>query len=112
MRHLVTDLQAALGPERARAEPLELTLYARDAGVARGSAAVVCWPASGDDVATAVRITRRHGRPFDLTLTGPAGGRYRHGASNEALELDALDFCETLAGRTAGAGLLSTRVPF
>ena len=55
---------------------------------------------------------RRHGRPFDLTLTGPAGGRYRHVASGEAIVLDALDFCETLAGRRPGAGLLSTRVPF
>ena len=55
---------------------------------------------------------RRHGRPFDLTLTGPAGGRYRRGASGEAMELDALDFCEILAGRRPGTGLLSTRVPF
>ena len=55
---------------------------------------------------------RRHGRPFELALTGPAGGRYRQGTGGDAIELDALAFCETVAGRRTGAGLLSTRVPF
>jgi glycolate oxidase len=76
VHELVKDLQAALGPDRARAEPLELALYARDAGVARGDAAVVCWPTTGDDVAAAVRIARRHERPFVArgSGTGLAGG--------------------------------------
>ncbi len=54
----------------------------------------------------------RHGRPFDLTLTGPAGGHWRSGGSGERLELDAVEFCRTLSGRTEGTGLLSTFVPF
>jgi len=55
---------------------------------------------------------RRHGQSFDLTLTGPAGGRYRQGGGGDAVQLDALDFCATVSGRMPGAGLLSTRVPF
>jgi uncharacterized protein (TIGR03083 family) len=58
---------------------------------------------------------RRHGKPFDLTLTGPAGGRYTvagAGAACEAIELDAVAFCLELAGRSQGEGLMSTVVPF
>jgi uncharacterized protein (TIGR03083 family) len=54
----------------------------------------------------------RHGHPFVLTLTGPAGGRWRAGNGGEHLELDALEFCWTLSGRAAGNGLLATPVPF
>jgi glycolate oxidase len=75
-RALVADLQAALGADRARAEPLELALYARDAGVDRGRAAAVCFPATGADVAAAVRVAARHERPFVArgSGTGLAGG--------------------------------------
>ena len=55
---------------------------------------------------------RRHGKPFTLTLTGPAGGSWRSGTGGEVLELDALEFCWILAGRGHGTGLLTTRVPF
>jgi uncharacterized protein (TIGR03083 family) len=55
---------------------------------------------------------RRHGRPFSLTLTGAAGGRWCSGVNGERLELDALDFCSTLSGRDGGDGLLATVVPF
>jgi uncharacterized protein (TIGR03083 family) len=54
----------------------------------------------------------RHGRPFDLTLTGPAGGRWQEGEGGVRLELDAVEFCRTLSGRSTGAGLLTTFVPF
>jgi uncharacterized protein (TIGR03083 family) len=55
---------------------------------------------------------RVHGRPFDLELTGVAGGRFRQGAGGEHHELDAVEFCRTIAGRRDGAGLLTTEVPF
>jgi len=55
---------------------------------------------------------RRHGQRFALTLTGPAGGRWESGDGGESIELDALDFCWTVAGRTPGRGLLTTPVPF
>lgn len=58
---------------------------------------------------------RRHGKPFDLTLTGPAGGRYTipgRGATHEHIELDAIDFCLMLADRAEADGLMTTIVPF
>lgn len=65
-----------LSPERVRAEPLELSLYATDAGHARGEAAVVCFPERASDVGAAVAIARRHERPFVArgSGTGLAGG--------------------------------------
>ena len=58
---------------------------------------------------------RRHGKPFVLELTGPAGGTYASrpdlpGA--ERISLDAVEFCRTLAGRAPATGLLTTIVPF
>jgi uncharacterized protein (TIGR03083 family) len=55
---------------------------------------------------------RRHGQPYDLTLTGPAGGHWSSGAPTEAISLDAEEFCRILSGRGPGAGLMSTFVPF
>lgn len=53
-----------------------------------------------------------HGQPFELSLTGPAGGRWRRGQRGEALEVDAVEFCRILSGRADGDGLLTTRVEF
>ena len=53
----------------------------------------------------------RHGAAYDLGLTGPAGGHWRHG-NGEHITLDALDFCRALSGRAPAEGLLSTQVPF
>jgi hypothetical protein len=58
---------------------------------------------------------RRHGEPFVLELTGPAGGTYAQRPDlpeAEVIELDAVEFCRTLAGRAPAAGLLTTIVPF
>lgn len=55
---------------------------------------------------------REHGQPFDLTLNGPAGGHFLHGAGGEVLELDAVEFGRIVAGRVAGDGLLATTVLF
>lgn len=54
----------------------------------------------------------RHGQPYSLTLTGPAGGQWSVGAGASQLQMDALDFCRAVSGRGAGDGLLATRVPF
>lgn len=54
---------------------------------------------------------RRHGRPFTLTLTGPAGGRFTAG-DGEHITIDAVEFCRTLSGRASGSGLLTQEVPF
>jgi uncharacterized protein (TIGR03083 family) len=55
---------------------------------------------------------RRHGKPFTLTLTGPAGGTYVSGDNGERITIDAVEFCRTLSGRATGTGLLTQEVPF
>jgi uncharacterized protein (TIGR03083 family) len=55
---------------------------------------------------------RRHGKPFTLELTGPAGGAYTEGVGGVELTCDAVEFCRTLAGRVPGSGLLAQPVPF
>ena len=64
---------------------------------------------SGDVV---VEWAGRHGQPFRLTLTGPAGGRWTSGTGGEELELDAVEFCRITSGRGTGEGLLGVAVPF
>ena len=54
----------------------------------------------------------RHGRPFTLTLTGSAGGKYVAGENGEHITMDAVEFCRTVSGRAAGTGLLTHEVPF
>lgn len=53
----------------------------------------------------------QHGAPYALLLTGPAGGHWTRG-DGVLIELDAVDFARTLAGRATGEGLLAERVPF
>ena len=52
----------------------------------------------------------RHGQPYTLELTGPAGGAW--GTGGDRITLDALDFCRILSGRGEAGGLLTTAVPF
>lgn len=97
------------------------TIYLRDAWMHRvdatratGANLLLTPEHDGRIVADVVaEWSRRHGGPFALTLTGPAGGRFSgNGPSSDPLELDAVEFCRTLAGRSHGDGLLSTIVPF
>jgi uncharacterized protein (TIGR03083 family) len=96
------------------------TIFTRDTWVHRldvsratGRDMVVSAEHDGRLVANVVADwARRHGKAFTLTLTGPAGGRWRSGEGGETLELDALDFCWTVAGRSPGVSLLATPVPF
>lgn len=53
----------------------------------------------------------RHGQPFSLQLTGPAGGTWGNDDA-EPITMDASEFCRVLSGRSTGTGLLATRVPF
>ena len=47
---------------------------------------------------------RRHGRPYRLELTGPAGGSWSSGTGGEEIVMDAADFCRVVAGRPGPAG--------
>jgi uncharacterized protein (TIGR03083 family) len=53
----------------------------------------------------------RHGQPYRLRLSGPAGGTWQRG-DGELLTTDAFDFCRAVSGRGAAPGLLSHQVPF
>jgi uncharacterized protein (TIGR03083 family) len=55
---------------------------------------------------------RRHRQPFELDLTGPAGGRFVAGDGGEELGLDAVEYCRILSARSSGTGLLTQEVPF
>jgi uncharacterized protein (TIGR03083 family) len=50
--------------------------------------------------------------PFQLRLTGAAGGDYRRGRGGDALELTTVEFGRLLSGRGKSDGLLSHRVVF
>ena len=53
----------------------------------------------------------RHGEPYTLELSGPAGGSWQLG-EGESLAMDAVEFCRALSGRAPATGLLTTQVPF
>jgi uncharacterized protein (TIGR03083 family) len=53
----------------------------------------------------------RHGRPYLLHLTGPAGGTWSFGTGADRLELDAVEFCRLISGRGAKSPM-DTHVPF
>ncbi len=52
-----------------------------------------------------------HKEPFELQLTGPAGGTFSQGSGGEVVEMDALDFIRTLAGRLTGTGVMRHPLP-
>jgi uncharacterized protein (TIGR03083 family) len=59
----------------------------------------------------------RHGQPYRLQLTGPAGGSWSSGTGGEEIVMDAADFCRVISGRPHSdggqpGGLLTTQVPF
>ena len=49
--------------------------------------------------------------PFELQLTGTAGGTFSQGEGGEHVEMDALDFVRTLAGRLPGTGVMRHPLP-
>lgn len=55
--------------------------------------------------------SRRHGQPYTLTLTGPAGGEFRNGEGGQPQTLDAVEFARILCGRATSAGILRHKFP-
>ncbi len=104
----------------------DLWMHRIDAARATGRSLELTASHDGRIVADVVaEWARRHGRPFRLTLTGPAGGVFvstgtdgngaaasTEGEAPVVLTMDAVEFCRILAGREHGEGLLATIVPF
>jgi uncharacterized protein (TIGR03083 family) len=120
MRRVRMKVDAPFHAERWRLAYLMDVIYTRDCWMHRtdisraiGREPVLTAEHDGRIVADVVaEWARRHGQPFTMTLTGPAGGSYVAGDGGEHIELDTVEFCRILSGRAQGAGLLSTEVPF
>lgn len=54
---------------------------------------------------------RRHGEPFSLVLTGPAGGSFVQGGGSDPVTVDAVEFTRILSGRAEGEGVLRHKLP-
>ena len=88
--------------------------------LARATGLVPALTADHDGVIVADVVAewaRRHGQPYQLELTGPAGGSWSSGTGGEEIVMDAVDFCRVLSGRRGpdggrAWGLLATQVPF
>lgn len=55
--------------------------------------------------------SHRHGRPYHLDLTGPAGGSFSAGHGGPHQAVDAVEFVRILAGRADGPGVLQHKLP-
>ncbi|MBF6605093.1 MAG: hypothetical protein IVW53_05870 [Chloroflexi bacterium] len=55
---------------------------------------------------------RKHRRPFNLVLGGPAGGRFEAGTGEPPTEIDAVEFVRALSGRAVREEILGTRIVF
>jgi uncharacterized protein (TIGR03083 family) len=88
--------------------------------IARATARPPLLTAHHDGVIVADVVTEwahRHGQPYRLTLTGPAGGDWASGSGGEQIQMDAADFARIVSGRpspdgAAPSGLLTIQVPF
>ena len=55
---------------------------------------------------------QRHGQPFMLRLSGPAGGTWTVGPGGVEIDLDVESFARAISRRRPAEGLLATEVPF
>ncbi len=91
-------------------------MHRMDIAAATGTAPPLT--ADHDGVIVADVVTEwagRHGKDFELTLTGPAGGTWRAGANGPSWTLDAIDFCRAISRRPASLTLhelMNTEVPY
>ena len=85
------------------------------ADIARATGAAHVLTAEHDGVLVAdvaAEWAARHGQPYTLRLTGPAGGAWTSGEGGPVIETDAVEFCRALSGRGHADGLLAIQVPF
>ena len=85
------------------------------ADIARVTGAAHVLTADHDGVLVADVVAEwaaRHGQPYTLHLTGPAGGTWASGEGVPLIETDAVEFCRLLSGRGHADGLLAVQVPF
>ena len=85
------------------------------ADIARATGAPHVLTADHDGVIVADAVAEwaaRHGQPYTLHLTGPAGGTWRSGGEGPLIEADAVEFCRVLSGRGHADGLRAVQVPF
>jgi uncharacterized protein (TIGR03083 family) len=88
-------------------------MHRLDISAATGRSPVLTPDHDGVIVADVAREwAARHQQPCTLRLTGPAGGVFEFGTGGPVLELNATEFCRTIAGRAPGEGLLAVPVPF
>ncbi len=72
-----TELERSLGPGEVLSDPLTLRLYARDASMVEGSAALVCFPRSQEDVVACMSAATTH----DLSVVPRGSGTGLAGAA-------------------------------
>jgi uncharacterized protein (TIGR03083 family) len=88
-------------------------MHRADITRATGAAHVLTADHDGVLVAdVAAEWAARHGQPYTLHLTGPAGGSWASGEGGPLIETDAVEFCRLLSGRGHADGLLAVHVPF
>ena len=88
-------------------------MHRADIARATGTAHVLTAEHDGVLVAdVAAEWAARHGQPYTLRLTGPAGGTWASGEGGPLIETDAVEFCRLLSGRGHAGGLLAIQVPF
>ncbi|HVM19166.1 MAG TPA: maleylpyruvate isomerase family mycothiol-dependent enzyme [Egibacteraceae bacterium] len=118
---LATTGSAAAGmPQSLRLGHLMDVIYTRDVWLHRVDIARATGRSLALDPVVDGRVVedvtaewaQRHGQPFTLLLTGPAGGAFRRGTGGPTIEMDAVEFCRTLSGRVPGEGLLQVGVLF
>jgi glycolate oxidase len=73
---LIPELEQLIGSDRVRHHPLDLVVFAKDAGVTRGDVVAAVLPETAQEVAAVVRIARAHKTPIVPrgAGTGLAGG--------------------------------------
>jgi uncharacterized protein (TIGR03083 family) len=124
-RQQMSEPQAVNGAPGAAVEPWTFgylfdTILTRDTWMHRGDVAAATGrplelSADHDGVIVHEVVSEwatRHDQPYQLVLTGPAGGAWSRGTAGEVIRLDAVEFCRVLSGRGDGRGLMAVGVPF